>query len=86
MNCLKKHVHTVIVLGALFISFLLIRDKFNDSHRKIICIEKDLSVIKAAFGMKNIMQMELAKKKGLFYGMDTIYSVFYRGFRSVHLE
>lgn len=51
---MKKHVDTVIVLGAIFSSMLWVNGKFNN-------LEKDVAVIKTVLVMKNIMPTELAK-------------------------
>ena len=64
MEWFKKHVDTVIVLGALFSSFLWMNGKFNDLEKDIAAIEKDVAVIKAVLCMKNIMPSELATKEG----------------------
>lgn len=54
MDLLKKHVDTVIVLGAILSSMLWMNGKFNE-------IEKDIAVMKAVLVMKNIMPNELCK-------------------------
>ncbi len=54
MDWFKKHVDTVIILGAFAASTLWINGKFNE-------LEKDITVIKTVLIMKNIMPVELAK-------------------------
>jgi len=54
MEWIKKHVDTVIVLGAILSSMLWMNGKFNE-------IEKDIAVMKAVLVMKNIMPNELCK-------------------------
>lgn len=54
MDWFKKHVDTVIVLGAILSSVLWMNGKFAE-------IEKDITVIKTVLIMKNIMPVELAK-------------------------
>mgnify|MGYP001588606428 CR=1 FL=1 len=54
MDWMKKHVDTVIILGAFGASMLWMNGKFNE-------IEKDIAIMKAVLVMKNIMPSELAK-------------------------
>jgi hypothetical protein len=56
MEVLKKHVDTVIVLGAILSSVLWMNGKFAE-------IEKDIAVMKAVMIMRNIMPAELAAHK-----------------------
>lgn len=53
MELMKKHVDTIIILGAFASAMLWMNGKFNE-------IEKDMAVVKAVLVMKNIMPMELA--------------------------
>lgn len=53
MEWLKKHVDTVIVLGAILSSVLWMNGKFAE-------IEKDVTIIKTVLIMKNILPCELA--------------------------
>ena len=53
MDWIKKHVDTVIVLGAIFSSMLWLNAKFNS-------IEKDIAVMKTVLIMQKIMPCELA--------------------------
>lgn len=55
MEWFKKHVDTVIILGAVLSSMIWMNSKFNS-------LEKDVAVIKAVLIMKNIMPQELAKE------------------------
>jgi len=55
MEWIKKHVDTVIVLGALASGFLWINVKFNE-------MEKDISTIKTVLIMQRIMPAELANR------------------------
>lgn len=55
MELFKKHVDTVIILGAIISSMLWINGKFND-------LEKDITIIKTVLILKQIMPPELAKK------------------------
>jgi len=61
MDWAKKHVDTVIVLGAIFSSFMWMNGKFDSVDRKFAELEKDLAIIKTVLVMKNIMPCELAK-------------------------
>jgi hypothetical protein len=56
MEWFKKHMDTMIILGAFASSFLWMNGKFND-------LEKDMAVMKACLIMKNIMPAELAVKE-----------------------
>ena len=53
MELMKKHVDTIIILGAFASAMLWMNGKFNE-------IEKDMAVMKAVLVMKNIMPLELA--------------------------
>lgn len=52
----KKHMDTVIILGAFASGMLWMNGKFND-------IEKDIAVMKAVLVMRNIMPEQLANKE-----------------------
>ena len=54
MDWFKKHVDTVIILGAFAGCVLWMNGKFND-------IEKDITIIKTVLILKNIMPTDLAK-------------------------
>lgn len=54
MEWFKKHVDTMIILGAFASSLLWMNGKFND-------LEKDILVIKTVLIMKDIMPREMAK-------------------------
>ena len=53
MDWFKKHVDTVIILGAFATSILWMNSRFNE-------LEKDITIIKTVLIMKNIMPTELA--------------------------
>lgn len=55
MDWFKKHVDTVIILGAFGAALLWMNGKFNE-------LEKDMAVIKTVLVMKNLMPAELCKK------------------------
>lgn len=55
MDWFKKHIDTVVILGAFATSMLWMSGKFND-------IEKEIAIIKTVMVMKNIMPVELAKQ------------------------
>ncbi len=63
----KKHIDTVIILGAFASSILWMNGKFNEIEKEISVIksvfEKDIAVIKAVMLMKQILPPELAKKE-----------------------
>lgn len=54
MDWMKKHVDTVIILGAFGASLLWMNGKFNT-------IEKDITIIKTVLIMRDIMPKELCK-------------------------
>lgn len=67
MEWLKKHVDTVVILGAFASSVLWINGKFNDVDKKFNLVDKqfseihqELAVIKTVLILKNIMPVELA--------------------------
>ena len=60
MDWFKKHVDTVIILGAFAASILWMNGKFNDVDKRFNEIEKDITMIKTILIMKNIMPAELA--------------------------
>lgn len=55
MDWFKKHVDTIVILGAFASSILWMNGKFNE-------LEKDITIIKTVLIIKNIMPTELAKK------------------------
>lgn len=64
MDWMKKHVDTVIILGAFGASVLWMNGKFNDMDKRFSEIEKDIVTIKTVLIMKNIMPSQLARDKG----------------------
>jgi hypothetical protein len=52
MDWFKKHVDTVIIVGAILSSVLWMNGKFNE-------IEKDMAIIKTVLIMKNIIAPEV---------------------------
>lgn len=60
MEWFKKHVDTVIVLGAILSSVLWMNGKFADIDKRFSDVERDMAVIKTVLIMKNIMPSELA--------------------------
>ena len=70
-NWFKKHVDTVIILGAFSASILWMNGKFNDIDKKFHLVDKQFSeiheqitVIKTVLLIKNILPSELAKIEG----------------------
>ena len=53
MDWFKKHVDTVVVLGAIVSSLVWMNGKFGE-------LEKDIAIIKTVLIMKQIMPCELA--------------------------
>ncbi len=62
MDWFKKHVDTVIVLGAILSSVLWMNGKFSDMDKRFSDIDKDIVMIKTVLIMKNIMPTEMAKQ------------------------
>jgi hypothetical protein len=56
MEWMKKHVDTVIILGAFGAAMLWMNGKFN-------ALEKDITIIKTVLVLKNIMPAELCHKE-----------------------
>lgn len=46
MDLLKKHMDTLIILGALASSMLWVNGRFNDIEKRLFKIEVSLSIIK----------------------------------------
>lgn len=62
MDLIKKHVDTLIIIGAIVSSMLWMNGKFNDVDKRFNEIEKDIAVMKTVMVMKGVMPSELAKK------------------------
>jgi len=60
MEFFKKHVDTVVVLGAIFSSFLWMNSKFEEVNSKIAQLDKEVGIVKTVLLIKNIMPQELA--------------------------
>lgn len=56
MDLFKKHVDTIVILGAILSSVLWMNGRFNE-------IEKDIVMIKTTLILKNILPKELASTK-----------------------
>jgi len=63
MDWFKKHVDTVVVLTAMFSSFIWMDGKFTDMNDKFSSIEKDMAIVKTVLIMKGIMPSDIAKSK-----------------------
>src|ERR1700733_12755255 len=63
MDWFKKHVDTVIILGAFATCMLWMNAQFNGIDSRFGQMEKDMAIIKTVLVMKNIMPSELAKAK-----------------------
>ena len=61
MDLFKKHVDTVIILGAFAASILLMNGKFGEVDKRFSDLEKDIVMIKTVLIMRNIMPTELCK-------------------------
>lgn len=58
---MKKHVDTVVVLGAILSSVFWMNSQFNGIDNRFALMEKDIAVIKTVLMMKNIMPNEICK-------------------------
>jgi hypothetical protein len=65
MDTLKKHVDTLIILGAFASSVLWMNSKFNDIDKQFKEIEKDIVMIKTVLIIQKIMPNEL-----VFHSID----------------
>lgn len=63
MEWIKKHADTVMILGAIFSTFLWMNGKFNDIEREMAQLKTDIAVLKTVMIMKNILPSELASSK-----------------------
>ena len=61
MDWMKKHVDTVVVLGAILSSVFWMNSQFNGIDNRFALMEKDIAVIKTVLMMKNIMPNEICK-------------------------
>jgi hypothetical protein len=61
MDWMKKHVDTVIIIGAIITSMLWMNGKFNDVEKEVNGLKTDIAIIKTVLIMKQIMPVELAK-------------------------
>lgn len=59
MDWFKKHVDTVIILGAFAASILWMNGKFNEVERKISELDKELAIVKTVMIMQKIMPVDL---------------------------
>jgi hypothetical protein len=59
----KKHADTMVVLGALFSSFIWMNGKFTEIDQRFSDLEKDMAIIKTVLILKNVMPAELAIKE-----------------------
>lgn len=64
MDWFKKHIDTVIILGAFAFSIFWMNGKFNEVDHRFNGLEKDIVMIKTVMIMKNIMPCEMAKTEG----------------------
>lgn len=63
MEMFRKHIDTVVILGAIISSMLWMNGKFNEIDRQIMQLEKEIAIVKTVMVMKNIMPSELAAKQ-----------------------
>jgi len=63
MELFRKHIDTIVILGAIISSMLWMNGKFNEIDRQIMQLEKEIAIVKTVMVMKNIMPSELAAKQ-----------------------
>jgi hypothetical protein len=61
MDWFKKHIDTVVILGAVTASLIWMNGKFGDLEKNMSNIEKDITMIKTVLIMRNIMPSDMAK-------------------------
>lgn len=62
-NFIKKHVDTVVILGAIISSVMWMNGKFNEVHKELHSIETRVTNIETVLILKNIYPSELAASK-----------------------
>lgn len=62
MEFLKKHVDTVVIIGAILSSVLWMNGKFNEIDKRFAEIDKELSIVKTVLIMKGIMPDSFVKR------------------------
>ena len=60
MDWIKKHADTIVILGSFALCFWNMNEKFNERFN---ALEKDITIIKTALVIKNIMPSEMASKR-----------------------
>tara|TARA_R110000868_G_scaffold383225_1_gene650020 strand:+ start:1295 stop:1489 length:195 start_codon:yes stop_codon:yes gene_type:complete len=60
---LKRHADTIVVLSAIFSSFLWMNGKFSEIEKDMANIKQEVAILKTVLIMKNIMPVELAVKE-----------------------
>lgn len=67
---LKKHVDTIVILGAVLGSFLWMNGKINEIKVDISDIQREIDRIKTVLIMQRIMPAELAKQEHKTHNID----------------
>ena len=67
---LKKHVDTIVILGAVLGSFLWMNGKINEIKIDISDIQREIDRIKTVLIMQRIMPAELAKQEHKTHNID----------------
>lgn len=60
MDIIKKHIDTIIILGAFASCIMWMNGRFDDLQKQITSLDKDVAVIKAVMVMQKILPSELA--------------------------
>ena len=67
---LKKHVDTIVILGAVLGSFLWMNGKINEIKVDISDIQREIDRIKTVLIMQRIMPAELANQEHKTHNID----------------
>ena len=61
---IKKHIDTLVILGAFASCMLWMNGKFNEIDTRFSELEKDIAIMKTVLIMRDIYPKELAGKEG----------------------
>lgn len=62
MEFFKKHVDTVVIIGAMISSMLWMNGKFNEIDKRFAELDKEISIIKTVLIMKGLMPESFVQK------------------------
>jgi len=61
MDWFKKHTDTVLILSAIFSSFLWMNGQFNDIRKDMASLKEEVFIMKTVLIMRGIMPQALAQ-------------------------